>query len=297
MGEPDGDINPLLPAHAFLQGFEEIAPGGEPVVRHRVRLPLDPRLDQGQLHGQAKVPDITVAEAPAAVPGDEGDAPFASPEDVGAGHAVVRPEDVAGSEDDGGETPVRVLVAEFVFCPDLVPHIGHERRRPAAPILRDVAAEPERQGRRDVNEPPQGRAKSPEPPDEISGYVKDVLRAFRIAGHVGHECRGVDDVCRPGRQVDILRKTEIALDQLDVESGQVMEVRGFPDERVDLPAPFEEPAAKVGADEAVGSGEQDAAHAAPPLLLSVHRFQAPAIDGAARRTTTAAAIPMTESER
>ena len=218
--------------------MEEIPPRGQDAVGHRVGPAFDPRRDQGQLGGLAEVPDVAVPEAPTAAAGDKRHAPLAASQELGAGDPVVRPEHVAGPEDDDREAVGGMPVAELVLRPDLVAHVGHEGRRTARPLLRDVASvEAERQRRRNVDEAPQGRAGRADPADEAPRHIEDVPIALLVAGRVGDERGGMDDVGRPGRQVDPLGEAEVARDEPDVETFEEVEIGGFPDEGVDLPAP------------------------------------------------------------
>ena len=197
-----------------------------------------------------------------------------------------------------GNPSVRVEVAQLALGPDLVPHIGQEDGGAARPLLGDVPPpEPQGQRRGDVDEAPQGSARLPEPPDEAAGRIEDVPGAVLVAGRVGDERGGVDDVRRPGRKVDPVGEAEVALDQPDVEAVQEAEIGGFPDEGVHLPAALPEPAAEIGADETVGARDQHAAHGVSPGRRAVFRFQALAMAGAAKMMSTAAAIPRTMSDR
>ena len=107
----------------------------------------------------------------------------------------------------------------------------------------------------------------------------------------------MDDVSRPGREIDPVREAEVAFDEPDVEAFEEVEIGRLADEGVDLPAAAEEPAAEVGADEAVGARDEDPAHGKSPTPEAGRPFQARSIDGATRMTKTPAAMPMTISDR
>ena len=107
----------------------------------------------------------------------------------------------------------------------------------------------------------------------------------------------MDDVSRPGRENDPVREAEVALDEIDVEAVEEVEIGGFADEGVDLPAPAAEPAAEVGADKAVGARDEDAAQGKSPKAGAGRPFQARSMSGATRMTRIPAAMPMTMSDR